>query len=56
MNDLNDLYRQKGELITQLELLQARLNQVNQAIAEEMNKSQPAPANSAKPEGGTPNA
>jgi hypothetical protein len=37
---MNDLYRQKGELITQLELLQARLNQVNQAIAEQLNKAQ----------------
>ena len=33
-NQLLQLYLQKGELITNLELMQARLNNVNQKIAE----------------------
>ena len=41
MNELSDLYRQKGELITQLELIQAKLGQVNQAIARALNNPPP---------------
>jgi hypothetical protein len=37
--ELEQLYRQKGELVTQLEIAQAKLQQVNQQIVEIINKS-----------------
>ena len=36
-NNLADLYKAKGELITQLEIIQAKLQQVNQEIAKLLN-------------------
>jgi hypothetical protein len=38
--ELKDLYAMKGELITGIEGLQGRLSQVNNAIAQEMQKQQ----------------
>ncbi len=38
MSSIEELYRQKGEIITQIELAQSRLNVINQAIAEVLNK------------------
>lgn len=35
-NKLNELYKQKGELITNIELFQSRLQIINQEIAKEL--------------------
>ena len=35
-NKLNELYKQKGELITNIELFQSRLQTINQEIAKEL--------------------
>lgn len=37
---LPNLYRAKGEAITEIEVWQAKLNQINQQIISELNKKQ----------------
>lgn len=36
--ELKELYAKKGELVTQIEVLQLQLQQVNQSLAKELNK------------------
>jgi len=43
--ELKEFYTKKGELVTQLEIAQAQLQEVNKAIVEVINK-----ANQPKPE------
>lgn len=38
---LNEIYRQKGEILTQMEILQSRLQMVNQQIQAYLNQPQP---------------
>lgn len=38
MATLQELYAAKGELLTTIEIAQARLKQVNQALSDEFNK------------------
>lgn len=35
---LDDLYKQKGQLLTEIELAQSRLRLVNEEIAKELNR------------------
>ncbi len=41
MTNLNELYRQKGELITTIEIAQSRLQLVNKDIAEQLTNGEP---------------
>jgi len=38
--ELKDLYTAKGEITTQIEILQAQLQQVNQALGQALNNKQ----------------
>lgn len=41
--EIQSLFAQKGELVTQIEIAQAKLNQVNQRLAVILNAGQPQP-------------
>jgi hypothetical protein len=41
--DLKSLYEQKGQIVTELEILQARLTNVNKQILEFINARKPTP-------------
>jgi hypothetical protein len=38
MNNLDNLYKDYGSLLIQLEIIQAKINHVKQQIAEELNQ------------------
>lgn len=42
-NELNELYARKGEIVTQLEVAQGQLQQINSRIAQLLGLGQPAP-------------
>lgn len=48
--EIRELYTRKGELVTQLEITQAQLQEVNKAIVEEINKANQPKIEEAKKE------
>ena len=42
--EIQNLFAQKGELITQIEIAQNKLNQVNQRLGAILNAGQPQPS------------